>query len=297
MDRLAAMTLFVTAADAGSLSAAGRKLGVPLTTVSRNVAELEGHLGAQLFTRSSQRLALTDVGRSYLGACKRVLDDVHEAERAAAGEHAAPRGELIITAPTAFGRRHVVPLIAELLAAHPGIDVQLLLTDRRVALVEERVDVAVRVGELMDSSLRAIRLGACRQVVCASPAYWAARGTPRTPADLAAHDCVTLRGFMSSTLWAFRDTRVPVHSRLVVDTADAAVAAAIAGAGVTSTLSYQVADGVRDGTLAIALKRFEPPPRPVSLVFAPNRFQTQRLRAFCDFAAPRLRAVLRAGAR
>ena len=297
MDRFEAMTILVTAADSGSLSAAGRLLGKPLSTVSRNVSELEARLGTQLLSRSSRKLSLTDAGRAYVVACKRLLEDLRDAERAASGEHAAPKGELVITAPVAFGRRYVVPLVAEFLTAYPGIDVDLVLTDRMVNLAEERVDVAVRVTALPDSSLRAIRIGTSRNVVCASPRYWKARGTPRAPMDLSRHDCVAHRGFRSTTSWDFRKgntlLRVPIRPRMIVNTADAAVEAAIAGAGVTSTLSYLVADAVREGKLAIALARFEPRTVPVNLVFVANRFQTQKLRAFCELAKPRLEDVLR----
>lgn len=295
MDRFEAMTILVAAAEHGSLSAAGRALGKPLSTVSRNVSELEAALGTQLVTRSSRLLSLTDAGRAYVLACKRLLDDLREMERAASGEHEAPRGELVVTAPVGLGSHHVAPIVAEFLAAYPGIDVQLELTDRMVSLAEERVDVAVRVTELPDSSLRAIRVGAARSVVCASPRYWAARGIPKTPSDLAMHDCVTHRGFRGTTWWPFRvgnrDVRAPIHSRFVVNTSDAAVEAAIAGAGITATLSYQVADAVKGGKLTFALERFEPPAVPISLVYLASRFQTQKLRAFCDFAKPRLEAV------
>jgi len=290
------MSMLVTAADAGSLSAASRRLGRPLTTVSRRISALEAHLGTRLLNRSSRRLTLTDAGRAYVAACKRILDDVKDAERAAIGEYSAPRGELTITAPIVFGRLHVLPVVAEFLKAYPEIDIRMVLADRVVNLFEDRIDLAVRIGELPDSGLVATRVGAIRRVVCASPAYFSLRGTPRRPGELGAHDCVTFEGLMVPEAWTFAIGRslasVPIHSRLVVNTAEAAVDAAIAGVGITRVLSYQIATAMRAGTLAIALREFEPAPWQVSLVYGGGRPQPLKLRAFLDFAAPRLKARL-----
>jgi DNA-binding transcriptional LysR family regulator len=296
VDRFESMRILVAAIDAGSLSAAGRRLDIPLATVSRKVAELEAHLGTRLLTRSTRKLTLTDAGQPYVAACRRILEDVAEAERAASGEYSAPRGGLLITAPIVFGRLHVVPVVVEFLEAFPDIDVRMALADRVVNLLEERVDVAVRIGDLPDSSLVATRVGSIRQVVCASPTYFAACGTPMRPTDLRVHDCITFEGLASPETWTFktrrRDVSVAIHSRLTVSTAEAAIDAAIAGSGVTRVLSYQVAGAVRAGKLAVVLRDFEPPPSPVSLVFAGQRLLPQKLRAFLDFAAPRLRAEL-----
>src|ERR1700676_3464640 len=176
MDRLESMSILVAAVDAGSLSAAARRLGTPLATVSRKVSELEAHLKTRLLTRSSRKLALTDAGRSYSEACKRILEDVGEAERAASGEYSAPKGDLIITAPIVFGRLHVLPIAMEFLKAYPDIDIRIVLADRLVNLLEDHIDLAVRIGELPDSSLVATRVGAIRRVACASPAYLAVHG-------------------------------------------------------------------------------------------------------------------------
>jgi DNA-binding transcriptional LysR family regulator len=296
MDRLEAMSILVAAVEAGSLSAASRRLGTPLATVSRKVSELEAHLGTRLLTRSSRRLALTDAGRSYFAACKRILDDVGEAERAASGEYSAPRGDLILTAPVVFGRLHVLPVVAEFLQAYPEIDIRMVLSDRVVNLFEDRVDLAVRIGNLPDSSLVATRVGSIRRVVCASPAYLSARGTPQHPADLAAHDCVTLEILHAPDAWTFpigkSQVPVPIHSRLVVTTADAAIDAAIAGLGITRVLSYQVTTAIREGSLTLVLEEFEPPPWPVSLLHGGGRLLPLKLRAFLDLAVPRLRARL-----
>ncbi|MFZ2138474.1 MAG: LysR family transcriptional regulator [Xanthobacteraceae bacterium] len=296
MDRLEAMSALLAAVDAGSLSGASRKLGMPLATVSRKVSELETHLRTRLVTRTSRRLILTDAGRSYVAACKRILDDVREAERAAAGEYSAPRGELIITAPIVFGRLHVLPVLLEFLNTYPEIDVRLTLADRVVNLQEDHVDLAVRIGELPDSSLVAMRVGSIGRVVCGSPAYFAERGTPKRPNELSKHDCITFNGLTSPEAWIFPSGKgnisVAVHSRLIVNTAEAAIDAAITGLGITRVLSYQVADALRTGALLLALREFEPPPVPVSLVHAGQGRLALKLRAILDFAAPRLKARL-----
>lgn len=296
MDRFEAMRVLVAAVDAGSLSAAGRRLGMPLATVSRKVSELEAKLKARLLNRSGRKLTLTDAGELYVAACRRILDDVQEAERSASGEYRVPRGDLYITAPIVFGRLHVVPVAAEFLKAHPEIDIRLALSDRVATLLDERLDLAVRIGALPDSSLVAVRVGAIRQVVCASPAYFAARGAPKRPDDLQHHDCITFESLSSPQAWTFIDGKrhaaMPVHSRLTVNTAEAAIEAALCGLGVTRVLSYQIADAVASGRLATALEAFEPAPWPVSLVYAGQRLIPQKLRAFLDFATPRLRARL-----
>ena len=296
MDRLEAMSALLAAVEAGSLSGASRKLGMPLATLSRKVSELETHLRTRLVTRTSRKLILTDAGRSYVAACKRILDDVREAERAAAGEYSAPRGELIITAPIVFGRLHVLPVVIEFLNTYPEIDVRLTLADRVVNLQEDHVDLAVRIGELPDSSLVAMRVGSIGRVVCGSPAYFAERGTPKRPNELSKHDCITFNGLTSPEAWIFPSGKgnisVAVHSRLIVNTAEAAIDAAITGLGITRVLSYQVADAVRTGALLLALREFEPPPVPVSLVHAGQGRLALKLRAILDFAAPRLKARL-----
>jgi DNA-binding transcriptional LysR family regulator len=296
MDRLEAMSLLVTSVEAGSLSAASRRLGVPLATVSRNISELEAHLKTRLLTRSSRRLSLTDAGQSYVAACRRILEEVGEAERAAAGEYSAPKGDLVITAPIVFGRLRVLPVVTQFLQSYSDIDIRMVLSDRAVNLVEDRVDVAVRIGALPDSSLVATRVGTIRRIVCGSPGYFARRGVPQSPHKLAAHDCVTFEGPMPGDRWVFPSGRsevpVPIHSRLIVNTAEAAIDAAVAGIGVTRVLSYQAEAALRAGSLALALEQFEPVPWPVNLVYPGGRMLPLKLRAFLDFAAPRLKLAL-----
>jgi DNA-binding transcriptional LysR family regulator len=298
MDRLEAMFLLVAVAEAGSLSAAGRKLGVPLPTVSRKISDLEAHLNTRLLTRSTRRLALTESGAAYVAAARRILDEVSEAERAASGEHAAPRGDLVITAPVVFGRLHVLPVIAEFLARWPEINVRLVLADRNLHLIDDHIDIAVRIGALSDSALAATKVGAVRNVVCGSPGYFAAHGVPKAPGDLAGLTAVTFDALSSSEHWVFRDPksqreiRTPVRSRLSVNTAEAAIDGAAAGLGVTRVLSYQVAQAVLDGRIQIALAEYEPEPAPVSLIHAGHELTPLKVRMALDFAAPRLRARL-----
>jgi DNA-binding transcriptional LysR family regulator len=296
MDRLEAMSTFLAVVEHGSLSAASRRLKTPLATVSRKISELESHLRTQLFNRSSHKLALTDAGGSYVAACKRILADVTEAERPASGEYAAPTGELIVTATIGLGRICLIPILADFLKAYPDIEVSLVLNDRVLSLFQEEIDVGLRIGALPDSSMMAIRVGAIRRVVCASPTYLAARGTPDTPDDLAGHDCVTFAGAMSPDVWTFvRDktnVAVPVHGRLVVGTAEAACDAACAGIGISSIFSFHVKTAVQRGALTTLLDEFQPAPLPVHLVYIANRCLPIKVRAFLDFAAPRLRPVL-----
>jgi len=300
MDRLEAMSILREVVDAGSLSAAGRRLRMPLATVSRKIAALEEHLGTRLLSRSTRRLSLTDAGRSFVAASRRILDDVAEVERAAAGEYSAPKGELSLSAPVVFGRLHVLPVAVAFLRTHKEIDIRLTLTDRVVDLQEDRVDVAIRIGELPDSRMVARKVGSVRRVVCGSPAYFARHGMPRRPGDLADHDCITFSGLTSSDPWTFKTAKsnvpVAIRPRLVVNTAEAAIDAAVSGIGVTRVLSYQVADAVRAGKLSVVLRGFEPTPAPVSLVHAGQPLLPLKLRTFLDYAAPLLRNVLSRGA-
>jgi len=296
MDRLDAMSLLLTVVEAGSLSAAGRKLGVPLATVSRKISDLEAHLRTQLLTRSTRHMALTDAGQSYVAACRRILDQVEEAERLASSEYSAPRGDLIVTAPIVFGRLHVLPIAVEFLKAYPAINLRLMLADRVLDLMEDHVDVALRIGALRDSSMKALRLGEIRRVVVASPAYLAERGRPTRPADLEGHCRVVFSGSFDLASWSFQtdgeSETVSFQPRLTVNTAEAAIDAAAAGFGLTRVLSYQAAAGVKAGTLVTLLEDFEPPSIPVTLVYADQRLIPLKLRAFLDYAAPRLRAAL-----
>jgi DNA-binding transcriptional LysR family regulator len=290
------MRVLLAVVDAGSLSAAGRKLGMPLATVSRKISDLEAHLKARLLIRSTRGLNLTDAGRAYVAACRRILDEVHEAERAVAGEYHAPRGEVVVTAPIVFGRLHVLPVICEFLRVYPEVNVRLALGDRVVNLLEDQVELAVRIGALPDSGLTGTSLGRIRRVVCASPAYLAEHGMPRHPRDLGTHQCVSFEMFAAADAWRFqvdgRELTVPIHSRMAVTTAEAAIDAAVAGVGVSCVLSYQAEPAVRAGQLELLLRSFEPAPLPVSFLYSGQRLLPLKLRALLDFAAPRLRTRL-----
>lgn len=296
MNRLEAMSILVAVVDAGSLSAAARRLDMPLATVSRKVGELESQLKTRLLHRTTRKLSLTDAGSSYVAACRRILEEIGEAERAATGEYAAPRGELVVTAPIVFGRLHVVPMIADFLAHYPDIDIDLVLTDRVVHLMDEHADVALRIGELPDSTQIAKQVGTVRRVICASPAYLQAHGVPARPKDLGAHRCITFEALESMRAWTFGSGKsmlsVPVHSRLAVNTADAAIAAAILDVGLIRVLSYQVADAIRANALRVVLEAFESTPLPVNLVHTGQTPLPLKLRAFLDFSTPRLNARL-----
>lgn len=300
MDRFDAMAVFLAAAETGSLSAAGRRLGVPLTTVSRKISDLEAHLKARLLLRGGRQLTLTDAGRAYLAACRRIVEDVAEAERAASGEYRAPTGELVITASLVFGRMHVVPVVAAFLKAYPDIHIRLLLSDRVVNLLEDHVDMAVRIGTLPDSSLIATRVGAVGPVVFASPAYLAARGTPRTPEDLATHDCISFDGITPTDHWDFQregaQLQVPIRPRLRANTVEGVVEAALADLGLARILSSAIRQPLAHGALRAVLQDYDMPPVPISLVYPSQRLLPLKLRAFMDFAAPMLRARLEAQA-
>lgn len=298
MDRFDAMSVLLAVVEAGSLSAGARHLRAPLATVSRKVAELEQHLGSPLFVRSRRGLVLTETGRAYVAASRRILGQLEEAEREAAGEFSAPRGVLHVTAPIAFGERHLLPIALEFLAEQPEISLRLALADRQISLTEEHIDVALRIGHLEDSALIATRVGTVRRVICASPAYLARCGVPRRPEDLATHDGISFQGFATAPEWRYRrdSTAFTIEPRpkLAVNTTDAAIQAALAGAGIVRVLSYQVADEVRSGQLQVLLPEFAPEPLPVSLIYPQAEQLPLKVRSFLDWTVPRLRARMAA---
>ncbi|SDC40252.1 LysR family transcriptional regulator [Belnapia rosea] len=293
MDRFDAMSVLLAVVEEGSLSAASRRLRAPLATVSRKVADLERHLGTRLLVRTSRHVELTDTGRAYVAASKRIIEQVEEAERQAAGEYSAPRGELHVTAPVMFGQRHLLPVALAFLDEQPEISLRLMLIDRQVSLADEHIDVALRIGHLEDSGLVATRVGAVRRVICASPGYLARRGVPRLPEDLAQHDGISFQGFAQSPEWRYRRDSaaftVEPRRRLAVNTTEAAIQAALAGFGVIRVLSYQVADELRSGQLRTLLADFVPEPMPVSLVYGMAELLPLKVRSFLNWTVPRLR--------
>lgn len=286
--------MLLAVVENGSFSAAGRALRIPVATLSRKVSELEELLGARLLIRSTRKLTLTDAGATYVGNARRILDQVEEAEREAAGEFMAPKGELVISAPLSFGRLHVLPILAAFLAQFPEINVRLRLADRNVDLLDEHVDMAIRIGELPSSEMIATHIGRMRTVVCASPKILESHGVPRTPHDLEGFPCVSFEGPAPSPGWRFGpgNVIVPVKAKLSASTAEAALQAAILDVGVTRLLYYQVAEAVDDGLLVLILETFEPEPAPIHLLHAARGQMPLKMRRFLDFAAPRLRQML-----
>lgn len=298
MDRLEAMSLLVAVTEQGSLSAASRKLKVPLATLSRKISDLEALLSTRLLIRTTRKLTLTDAGVTYIAAARRILEQVDEAEREAAGEFMMPRGELVLTAPVMFGRLHVMPVVAAFLETHAEINVRLILTDRNVDLVCDHIDMAVRIGKLPDSSMIASQLGVMREVTCASPSLLARYGHPQCPSDLQNFPCVTVDGPMPTPSWRYHrhntgsPLEVPIHPRLTVTTPEAAAHAALHKIGIVRVLHYQVADGLKSGDLKLILEDFEPQAAPVHLVHVSRKHMPLKIRHFLDFATPQLKHAL-----
>jgi DNA-binding transcriptional LysR family regulator len=298
MDRFEAMSVLLAVADAGSISAASRKLKVPLATISRKVSELETHLKVRLLMRSNRNVSLTEAGHSFVAASRRILQELGDAERDASGENVTLRGELVLSAPIALGRFYLLPVVMDFLRDYRSIDIRMMLADRRLNLIEEHIDIGLRVGELEDFSLVAKKVGTVRRVVCASPAYLSRRGAPKTPADLKNHDCITFENTLSAQTWEFNSGKgeksFPIHSRLIVSTAEAAIDAAVGGLGLTRMLDYQIASQRRAGALELVLESFKSPPKPVHLIYEAGRHLPLKMRTFLDYAAPRLKKAIRA---
>ncbi len=283
MDRLETLKVFVTVADKASFAEAARSLRISPTAATRAIAALEESLGATLLRRTTRSVSLTADGAAYLERCRHALDDLDDAARSLRGENAEPRGLLVVTAPIVFGRMHVRPIVSQLLRTHPKLDVRLTLTDRVVRLVDEGVDVAVRIAELPDSSLHALRVGEVRRVLVASPGYLAARGTPATPAALHDHDLIAFDNFSHNGEWRFAGPGRAVirfKPRLLTNSVDAAIDAAIDGLGVARVLTYQVMHHVAGGRLTLVLDDVAPPPAPVSILYQANRQRSPNVRAF-----------------
>jgi DNA-binding transcriptional LysR family regulator len=293
MDRLDDVAVFLAVAEQGSFAQAARRLGRSPAVITRAVANLETRLGVRLLNRTTRAVSLTDVGQRFRAGAARVLADFDEIEREAAGQGNAPRGELAVTAPILFGRMHVLPVVTAFLAQYPDVSVRLIMLDRSIDLIEEGVDVAIRIGVLRDSSAIATSLGALPSVVVAAPSYLARKGTPAAPSDLTAHDMVVFSNLWGVERWTFaKDASVAIRPRLVVTTAEAAIAAAMAGFGITRVLGYQVANALADGSLVRLLQANEPEPWPVHLLYPSGPHPAPKLRAFIDFAGPRLRQRL-----
>lgn len=290
MDRLDTMRAFVAVAGQGGFAAAARRLRMSPSAVTRGVAQLEEDLGLILFHRTTRSVKLTERGAIHLESCRQILEDLDQAERRVRGEDARPRGLLTIAAPILFGRLHILPIVNQLLADHPELNVRLSLSDRNVQLAEDGIDVAIRIGDLADSSLIAVRLGEVTRVLVASPAYLRARGVPQTLADLEGHDLITFEGIGQASDWRPGDRAPRLEPRLSVNSADAALAAAEAGLGITRTLSYQVKAGVEAGRLVPILQAFAPPALPVSALHPARRIASANVTAFLQAARAGFRA-------
>lgn len=294
MDRLEAMKTFVAVVDCGGFASAARKLQMSPPVVTRAVAELEERLGLRLLKRTSRVVRVSEAGARYAADCRRILADVESAEDTAIGCHTEPRGTLTLTAPVLFGHLYVTPVVTSYLKRHPETDAQCFFVDRIVNILEEGIDVAVRISELPDSSLQATRVGRVRRMLVASPAYLAEHGEPRTLADLQRHTLVSSAGLTPSTEWRFgrgRDqTSIRVHPRLRSTTNDSAIAAAVAGLGIARLLSYPVASHLRSGALKAVLCDFEPAPVPIHVVHHEGRRPTRKVKAFLEMIVAALRA-------
>ena len=297
IDRLDAMRVFVTALNEGSLARAAQRLRRSPAAITRALAALESHVGSQLLHRTPRQLKLTEAGERYAAVSRHVLAELDEADLFVAGERAPPHGVLTVTAPVMFGTRILRPIVGEFLRGHPAVQVRYLLLNRVTNLVDEGIDVALRIGPLQDSALIALRVGEVRRVLCASPGYLAERSVPKTIADLANHDCIAIEPTSAEDIWSFPPLpgrkmarTVRVRPRLMVNADEAAVSAAMDGEGIVRIFSYKIQNEVEDGSLVVLLPDDEPPPLPVQLVASEHRLALTKVRAFMDFAGERLRA-------
>lgn len=291
MDRWQAMRVFVKVAETASFAETARHLHMSPPAVTRAVAGLEEAIGARLFVRTTRSVKLTEAGRRYVEDCRRILADIVEAEAAAAGSYATPSGTLAITASVLFGHMHVLPIITDYLDAYPTMAARTLFVDRPVNIVEEGIDVAIRIGHLPDSGFTAARVGAVRRVICGSPGYFDRHGVPTAPADLKDHRIAISTGAFASPEWRFaRDQRVTIHPTLQSNTNEAGITAALAGWGLTRVLHYQIGPALLDGRLQIVLADHEEPPLPIHVLYPEGRHAPAKVRTFVDMAVARLRA-------
>jgi DNA-binding transcriptional LysR family regulator len=299
MDRIDAISAFITTVDEGSLAGAARRLNRSPAAITRAIAELERRIGTRLLYRTTRVVRLTEAGARYVESCRQLLADLEAAELFASGEQLTPRGLLTITAPLVFGRLYVRPLADAFMATYSAVQVRLLLFDRVANLVEEGIDLAVRIGHLPDSGLMAVKVGEVRRVVCASPNYLARRGEPREPSELTAHDCISFSAITPTDLWTFTSgsksnslKRVRVKPRLTVTQAEAAIDSAVEGHGVTCVLSYQIEHELQTHRLKVLLGAYEPAPQPVHVVYPEVRMLAAKVRLFGELAVPKLKAGL-----
>lgn len=288
MDQLLAMKTFVAVADHRGFAQAARKLGLSAPAVTRAIAALEAHLSIRLLQRTTRSVALTDAGAHYLQRARRILADVDEAERAARAERTDPAGRFVIAAPNAFGRKHVAPLLSAFLSKYPSVRGELMLADRMINLVEEGVDLAVRIGVLEDSTLRVRPAGVTRRIAVAGPNYLASRRAPRTPRELAQHATIEFSGLTPPHEWRFykgeEELRIAIEPVLITNSADAAIAHAVRDGGIALVLAYQAREELESGALKIVLASYEPKALPIQLVYPGSRLPSANVRAFIELA-------------
>jgi DNA-binding transcriptional LysR family regulator len=285
---------FARIVEGGSLSAGARAVGKSLPAVCRSLAQLEKRLGERLLHRTTRRIALTEAGTEFYERCRRIVAEIEEAEAAVSARTIEPQGVLAVTAPLLFGRMHIAPVVVEYLRRYRKASVSLILADRLINLVEEGIDVAIRIGELADSTLVARRLGAIPRVVCASPEYLKHHGAPARPQDLARHECVRFTGLSPTREWAFLEEKIKVEGRFVTNNGDAAIDAALHGLGLVMVLGYQVEQPLADGRLVRVLEDFEPAPAPVHAVYSSARLVPAKLKAFLELLSESIPARLEA---
>ena len=291
MDRLDLMSVFVAVAEAQSFAGGARKLSMSPPAVTRAIAMLESRLKVRLLTRTTRHVRVTEAGQRYLEDARRIITAVDEADEAAAGINAEPRGHLAITAPVMFGRLFIIPGIVDYLQRYPDMEVAAVFLDRVVNLLEEGFDVGIRIGELPDSSMRAIRVGQVRRVLCASPGYLAVKGTPAHPSELIGHQIIASSTISPVVDWKFaEDLTVRVKPRLTVTSNDAAIEAVRFGMGITRLLSYQIASDLAAGKLHTLLTEYEPSPLPIHVIHREGRYASAKVRAFVDLMVAKLRA-------
>jgi DNA-binding transcriptional LysR family regulator len=294
MDKFNLISIFIAVVDTNGFAAAARKLNISPPAVTRAINELELQLHVRLLTRTTRKVRVTDAGARYVEDCRRIIAELSEADESVGGSHGAPRGRLVVTAPVLFGSKFVTPIVAEYLQTYPEVSASCLFLDRIVNMMDEGIDVAIRIGELPDSSMQSIRVGQVRRVICAAPGYLKQGGIPRKPDDLQNHFIISANSTNSSPEWTLMEDGVArairLQSRFTTSTNDSAITAAVGGFGLTRLLSYQIADFLRDGQLKTVLSQCEPPALPIHVVHREGRHASKKARAFIDLAVARLRA-------
>jgi DNA-binding transcriptional LysR family regulator len=294
MDKFSLVTIFIAVVDTNGFAAAARKLNISPPAVTRAINELEMQLHVRLLTRTTRKVRVTEAGARYVEDCRRIIAELSEADESVGGSHGAPRGRLTLTAPVLFGSKFVTPIVAEYLQTYPEVSASCLFLDRIVNMMDEGIDVAIRIGELPDSSMQSIQVGQVRRVICAAPGYLKSHGLPKKPGDLQNHAIISANSMAPSPEWTLMEDGVAhvirLQSRFTTSTNDSAITAAIGGFGLTRLLSYQIADFLRDGQLKTVLSQCEPPALPIHVVHREGRHASKKARAFIDLAIARLRA-------